>query len=72
GLDITDILVAVISAVIALIVSWLANRQSRSQFFSTTISRARMEWIKEMRALCADLCASRLRLPFSLSRLFRG
>lgn len=52
----TDIYAAAISAAVALIVGLLVNFQGRKQLFSNTVSKERMVWIKEVRALCVDLC----------------
>ena len=57
GFFMSDNLTTIIVALITFIAGLLVNRQGRAQFFSTTVSKERMVWIKEMRALCAELCA---------------
>ena len=52
----TNIIPTIITAVITFIAGLLVNKQGRNQFFSTVVSKERMEWIKEMRVLCTDLC----------------
>lgn len=60
GSDLTTLLVALIptliTGIISIILGLKVNQQGRHQFFSTTVSRERMEWIKEMRALSIELC----------------
>ena len=53
----TEVIAAVIAGLFAFIAGLLVNIQSKSQFFSTTVSAERMVWIKDIRELCADLCS---------------
>jgi hypothetical protein len=60
NLDTTAIIVAVISALFAfaspLITTLLTYRQDKNQLFANMVSKERMEWIREMRKRCAELC----------------
>ena len=52
---VSAVIAAAISAVVSAAVALTVNLQSHEQFFSTTVSAERMNWIKEMRGLCAEL-----------------
>ncbi len=52
----SDTVATLITAGLTFVAGLLVNRQSRNQFFSSTVSRERMEWVKDMRALCVELC----------------
>ena len=51
-----EIIAAAISSAVAFMLGLLVNWQGGRQFFSSTVSRERMVWIKDIRALCAELC----------------
>ena len=53
----SEIIAAAITAAVAFFAGLLVNWQGRFQFFASTVSRERMVWIKDIRALCADLCS---------------
>ena len=50
--DMTTVIAALITFIAGLLVNW----QGSKQFFSTIVSKERMDWIKEMRKLCTELC----------------
>lgn len=52
-----EVIAAAITASIAFLAGLLVNWQGRSQFFASTVSTERMIWIKDIRALCAELCS---------------
>ena len=52
-----EIISAVIAGLFAFLAGLLVNRQGKSQFFSTTVSKERMAWIREIRQLCTELCS---------------
>lgn len=56
GVDMAAIIAAIITGLITFIIGLLVNRQGRTQFFSSIVSKERMVWIKEMRDLCTELC----------------
>ncbi len=49
-------IVTLIVALAAFAAGLLANRQSQNRFHSSIVSHERMEWVKDMRSLCAELC----------------
>ena len=53
----TEVIAAAIAGAFAFIAGLLVNVQGNAQFFSTTVSAERMVWIKDIRELCAELCA---------------
>ena len=53
----SEVIAAVIAGAFAFVAGLLVNLQGNSQFFSTTVSAERMVWIKDIRELCAELCA---------------
>lgn len=56
SIDFISAIPTIIVAILTFIAGQLVNRQGRNQFFSTVVSKERMEWIKEMRKACVDLC----------------
>ena len=52
-----EIIAAAITAVVAFVAGLLVNWQGRYQFFTSTVSKERMVWIKDIRGLCTDLCS---------------
>ena len=52
---VSAVIVAAISAFVAAVVALAVNIQGHEQFFSTTVSTERMNWIRDMRGLCAEL-----------------
>lgn len=53
----SEVIAAVIAGAFAFVAGLLVNVQGNAQFFSTTVSGERMVWIKDIRELCAELCA---------------
>ena len=53
----SEVIAAAIAGAFAFVAGLLVNSQGKSQFFSTTVSGERMVWIKDIRELCAQLCA---------------
>ncbi len=52
-----QITAAVIAGVVSVIIALLTNRREKRQLFSNIVSRERMTWVREVRALCTELCA---------------
>ena len=52
-----QITAAAIAGFVSLFIALLTNRRENKQQFSNIVSRERMVWVKEVRALCMDLCA---------------
>ena len=52
-----QITAAVIAGVVSVLIALLTNRREKRQLFSNIVSRERMEWVRKVRQLCAELCA---------------
>lgn len=51
----TEIISAIISASVAFIVGLIVSYQNKRQVFSSVVSRGRMDWVRDIRELSAEL-----------------
>lgn len=51
----TEVIVALITAVFAFLAGLVVNFQGKAQFFSSIVSKERMAWIKDIRKLSEEL-----------------
>ena len=59
----SNVLAAVIAAIVSLVTAGVSKKQMKLSFYSQTISGERMNWINRMRELTAELAAFCCRYP---------